>query len=84
MSMFGQPNLLSEEDVDLIEDKDQKKRAKYLRCCKDVLWFRLTGEYIKSLRERHNLNHKKEEAPIKPGDVVVIHSNERNRGKWNI
>ena len=39
------------------------------------------------LRERHNLNDKKGELPIKPGDVVLIQSDERNRGKsmgfWN-
>ena len=36
------------------------------------------------MRERHNLNHKKEEPQIKPGDVVLIQSDERNRGKWNL
>lgn len=81
-TMFGQPNLLP-EDADSIEDKDLRKRAKYFRCCKDVLWSRWTGEYIKSLRERHSLNHK-EEARVKPGDLVLIQSDERNRGKWNI
>ena len=45
---------------------------------------RWTGEYINSLRERHNLNHKKEETQIKPEDVVLIQSDERNRGKWNL
>ena len=82
--MFGQPNLLPEDDPVSIESKDLRKRAKYLRRCKDVLWARWTGEYIKSLRERHNLNHKKEEPQIKPGDVVLIQSDERNRGKWNL
>ena len=48
-----------------------------------MLWSRWTGEYVKSLRERHNLNHKKGELLIKPGDVVLIQSDERNRGKWN-
>lgn len=33
--MFGQPNLLP-EDADSIEDKDLRKRAKYIRRCKDV------------------------------------------------
>ena len=82
--MFGQPNLLPEGDVDSVEDKEMRKRARYLRRCKDVLWSRWTGEYIKSLRERHNLNHIKGGPPIEQGDVVLIQSDERNRGKWNI
>lgn len=48
------------------------------------MWARWTGEYIESLRERHNLNHKKEEPQIKLGDIVLIQSDERNRGKWNL
>ena len=35
--LFGQPNLLPEEDVDSIEDTDLRKRARYLRQCKDAL-----------------------------------------------
>ena len=36
--MFGQPNLLPEEPVELITEKDMRKRARYLKRCKDVLW----------------------------------------------
>ena len=35
---FAQPNLVSEEDADAVENIDFRKRAKYLRRCKDVLW----------------------------------------------
>ena len=35
------------------------------------------------MRERHNLNHTKGGPPIEQGDVVLIQSDERNRGKWN-
>ena len=35
--MFGQPNQLPEEDPDAIESKDLRKRARYLRRCKDVM-----------------------------------------------
>ena len=81
--MFGQPKLIPEEDLDE-EDADLRKRARYLRRCKDVLWGRWTGEYLKSLRERHNLKHKTKEMTVQPGDVVLIQGSERNRGKWNI
>ena len=37
------------------------------------------------MRERHNLNHNKGGPPIEQGDVVlIIQSDEHNRGKWNI
>lgn len=81
--MFGQPKLIPDEDLDE-EDLDLRKRVRYLRRCKDVLWSRWTGEYLKSLRERHNLKHKTKEMTVKLGDVVLIQNPERNRGKWNI
>ena len=81
--MFGQPKLIPEEDPDE-EDADVRKRARYLRRCKDVLWSRWTGEYLRSLMEKHNLKHKTNEMTVQPGDVVLIQGPERNRGKWNI
>ena len=80
--MFGQPNQLPEDDSDKIESKDLRKRASYLRRCKDVMWTRWTEEYIRSLRERHN--HQKGKLLIKTGNVVLIQGDERNRGKWNV
>ncbi len=43
-----------------------------------------TPEYVKSLRERHNLKHQKKRFSLKVGDVVLIQDEQRNRGKWNI
>lgn len=74
--MQGQPNLLPEEDADSVEDVDLRKRARYIRHCNDILWSRW--------RERHNLKHKTKELTLKVGDVVLIFSENRNRGKWNI
>ena len=82
--MHGQSNLLPEEDADAFENVDLRKRARYICRCKDVLWSRWTTEYIRSLRERHNLKHKTKELTLKVGDVVLIQSEERNRGKWSI
>lgn len=55
--MYSQPNLLP-EDVDAVEDVDLRKRVRYIRRCKDILWSRWTTEYIRSLRERHNLKQE--------------------------
>ena len=65
-------------------DIDLWKRARFLRRCKDVLWNRWSDEYMKSLRERHNLEHKTKDMTVRLGDVVLINDSERNRGKWNI
>ena len=81
--MFGRPKLIPDEHLD-DEDPDMRKRARYLRRCKQVLWSRWSGEYLKSLRERHNVKHKTKDMAVQPGDVVLIQGPERNRGKWNI
>ena len=81
--MFGQPRLVPEKNTEE-GDADLRKRVKYLRRCKEVLWNRWSGEYLKSLRERHNMEHKPKEMNVKLGDVVLIQDAERNRGKWNM
>ena len=76
--LVGQPNLIPQEDPNAIEDQDLRKRAKYLRKCKDALWSRWSTEYVNSLRERHTLKHDRKEMPLKPGDVVLIKGEARN------
>ena len=63
------------------EDGDLRKRAKFLKRCKDAMWKRWTREYLRGLRERHNLQGGKP-LTLAVGDVVIIKSDERNRGKW--
>jgi hypothetical protein len=82
--LFGQPNLIPQRDPNAIEDRDLRKRAKHLRKCKDALWSRWSTEYIKSLRERHNLKHDRKEMALKPVDAVMIKGEEKNRGVWRI
>ena len=65
-----------------LEDTDLRKRAKYLFKCKEAIWRRWLNEYLRSLRERHNLKHKNTSFAVEIGDVVIIQSEERNRGKW--
>ena len=82
--IFSIPNHLPEEVADDVEVTDLRNRARYLRKCKDSLWSRWPGEYIKALRERHNLKHDSKTPSLKEGDVVLIKGEERNRGKWSI
>ena len=82
--MFGKDNLLPTEDPNQIVDHDLRKRARYPERCKQVLWNRWHAEYIRALRERHNLKHKAHELTVKTGDVVLIKGDEKNGGKWKM
>ena len=82
--LFEQPNLLPELEPYHIEDGDIRKRAKYLGRCKEAVWKRWTSEYLRGLRERHRLKHGGKQADIKVGEVVIIKSEQKNRGKWKI
>ena len=44
----------------------------------------MSGEYLKSLGERHNVNLKSKQMNVKLGDVVVFQDAVGNRGKWNM
>ena len=62
---------------------DLQKRAKYVKRCKDNAWNRWKGEYLKSLREIHNMRCRKENRlALAIGDIVMIKGEERNRNLW--
>ena len=82
--LFGQPNLLPELEYHHLEIPDLRKRAKYLKRCKDMMWQRWTDEYLRGLREQHRLKHAGKPSVTAVGDVVLIKEDERNRGKWKI
>ena len=80
--LFQRSNRLPEQETWREEPGNLRKRAKYLRSCKDALWKRWTREYLAALRERHQCNRKDKNKSLKIGDVVLIRSEERNREKW--
>ena len=71
LMILWQPNFGLEGDVDISEDIDLKKRAKFIRSCKDCIWSRWTKEYLRGLREQHNFLHSSIELQLKEGDVVI-------------
>ena len=73
-----------EEDVSSIEDKDLRNRARCIQKCKNLAWQRWTTEYLKALREHHNLRSKAEKNQLSKGDVVLIQGDQKNQGRWNI
>ncbi len=48
------------------------------------LWKRWKTEYVRSLRERHNMKSKDRNQQIEIGQVVMVHGEEKNRGVWKI
>ena len=82
--LFQRSNLLPEKEPWREETKSLRKRAKYLKSCKDTLWNRWSKEYLNVLRERHNLNHHWKKFDINVGEVVIVKSDEKNRGKWPV
>ena len=81
---FGQPNLLPEAQSYQLPNPDLRKRARYLARCKDVLWGRWSSEYLRGLREQHNMKYKQSQRFLARGDVVIIKGDEKNRGLWKL
>ena len=77
------PNLLILDDL--------RRRAKHLKKCKHALWRLWRNEYMRALRERHDLRHHGKSARLQEGDVVFIKGDEKeprqvedwNRGQTN-
>ena len=80
--LFQRTNRLPEQEPWREENVDLRKRARYLRSCKDALWKRWSGEYLTTLRERHRCNRDGKPLSLQIGDVVIVRTDERNRGKW--
>ena len=80
--LFGQPNLLPKLEPHHLEPGDLRKWAKYLRRCKEAVWQRWTREYLRGLREQHQLKHSARPFALTVGEVVLIKSEDRNKGRW--
>lgn len=80
--LYQRTNQLPEEETWRITDQDIRRRAKYLRTCKDKMWSHWRREYLTALRERHNLTHAVTKFQPKKGDVVIVKTDNKNRGTW--
>ena len=70
--VLSQTPVILNEDPTNIENKDLRKRQRYVERCKEASWKRWRNEYLTSLRERHSLKYKNREPKVKVGEVVVI------------
>ena len=82
--MCPQSNLLPELEPHLEETVPLRKRAKYIKKCKDTMWKRWTNEYLRGLRERHNLKHRRSSGTVEKGEVVIIKGDEKDRNQWKL
>ena len=80
--MFPQCNILPDLEPHHVDDVDLRRRAKHLSKCKNAVWKRWSSEYVRSLRERHSLKHPGKPCTLAVGDVVILKSEDKNRGKW--
>ena len=80
--LYQRTTQLPEDETWRGKDKDLRRRAKFLKTCKDSLWKRWQREYLRALRERHNLTHKISKFQPKEGDVVIVKADSKNRGTW--
>ncbi len=80
--LFQRSNQLPEQEPWREEEKSLRRRAKFLITCKKNLWNRWRREYLTALRERHNLTHQTTKFKISVGDVVIVKSDDKNRGNW--
>ena len=67
-----------------LEDKELRKRAKILNKCKEVMWKRWTGEYVRSLRERHVNGGGQQASVPRKGSAVIIQDDNKNRNRWKL
>ena len=72
------------EVVKNIEEQDFRKRARHIQKCKNVAWQRWTTEYLRALCEHHNLRSWIKKNHLSKGDTVLIHGDQKSRGRWNI
>ncbi|XP_068735592.1 uncharacterized protein [Montipora capricornis] len=82
--LFGPSNVLTGTETHRLDNMDLRKRARHLKRCKEAVWKRWTGEYVKGFRERHHLKNPGKPRHPEVGEVVLIKSEDKNRGKWKI
>ena len=67
-----------------LENQDLRKRAKFLRRCKQAMRNRWSREYVRNLRERHVNAAGKQAAVPRKGSVVIIKDESKNRNVWKL
>ena len=80
--LFMQSNELPEVQPHRIQTADLRKRARHLLKCKQAMWSRWSKEYLRSLCERHRAPTGTLGDSLSVGDIVIMKSEDKDRGKW--
>ena len=78
------PSVLPELKPHHIDNRDLRKRAKFMIKCKESVWKRWSREYVKSLRERHVNGGGKQIITPRRGTAVIIKDENKNRNTWKL
>ena len=79
--IHGQPIAIPEEQFG-DDDKVIKKGQRYIKCCKDAAWNRWNKEYLRSLRESHNMkNNQRHIKNSNYRDVLLIKGHDKLGGE---
>ena len=83
--MLTPNSIIHGRNVYLLEDIEEpdnlSKMERCVRKAKAVMWERWSTQYLRSLRERHNVT-KSEAYHPDIGDVVLVVSDNKNRREW--
>ena len=83
--MHINPSYLPELKTHHVEDGDLRKKAKFLKRCKESMWKRWSKEYVCGLREQHRRKVNKAGQCPQDGEAVIIQNGEeKNRNKWKL
>ena len=77
--LFGRPSVLPETEPHRLDNKDLRKWARHLKRCKEAVWKRWTGEYVKGHHEHHHLKNSRKPRSPEVGEVILIKSEDKNR-----
>ena len=61
-----------------------RKRFNHIQKCKEVVWARWKKGHVITLREEHNIKTEDPMSLAKIGEIVIIHSDDRNKRKWTL
>ena len=78
------PNVIPEVQPHHLDDVDLRKRAKFLRKCKELMWRCWSRDYVRGLRERHRQEKGEQGTHPNHGDAAIIGSEEKNRNLWKL
>ena len=83
MIIHGTDVTLPEDEIEDDQDVDSPvppRLAKHVKKCKEALWRRWNDEYVRALREKHDMGSG-QKIDVRVGDIVLIKDDDKNSKK---